>query len=608
MLGLKRHVHGQHCIDAILQLLWLIALCQGSDITSEATLASLISAETGGSSEMAAGLAQFDVTNGPRNFKSMLVKQLPVQPYVVDVPMINDGDLGHKNVPVAIVLPHEIFAAAYAKGPTVFRALFLSSAASASQFWDHARCFCTDWYNTIMTYFVGFEFLMSYIIPLTFHIDGVKLFGGGESGCCYSWQTFAIKGSSLLRQLFAIVPEHLMVPGVTEEFLIKIWSWSLRAMMEGKWPECDHLGNPWPPGTFRCKQSGKILAGLYRAAFVFLKADLKQRVQCFGLSRWYRCNFCCERCFAHQNVAGLSPADFRDSAGWLATVLKHDFFDLRNPELQQLMQYVHWFRVPGFLYLFSVVDDLMHHLYLGSARDLCASIIINLLENDELPGYGLDPNLRLKALWLLLRDWCKIQGTPFKGPVFTLTSLGRTTKKMFPKLDSQIKAAHTKALIYYLGELCCDKVRLAPDPSPHSELRAACVHLLCRALKIWDAAGPLLSSEEAQESSKCLMEHLKMYQCLAQESMQANVVNWKMRPKCHYLGHLSLFVSQYHLNPRWTHNFAEEDFMGKVSKICKKQHRSTYPVTAPISFLLQMTVKWSKIHWGTYSAPQPTHV
>ena len=61
--------------------------------------------------------------------------------------------------------------------------------------------------------------------------------------------------------LFTIVPDGILLPGITDARLYAVFVWSTYFLMKGVWPSVDHDGKPWPAGTRRAINAGRPLAG-----------------------------------------------------------------------------------------------------------------------------------------------------------------------------------------------------------------------------------------------------------------------------------------------------------------------------------------------------------
>eukprot|EP00969_Alexandrium_andersonii_P239528 10573957-Alexandrium_andersonii.AAC.1 len=71
-------------------------------------------------------------------------------------------------------------------------------------------------------------------------------------------------------------------------------AWSFTAAASGTYPDRDHRGRPWPPGSFRSELQGRRLR--HKMAVTEVKADWAEMAHTFALPSWstrlYPCAFC----------------------------------------------------------------------------------------------------------------------------------------------------------------------------------------------------------------------------------------------------------------------------------------------------------------------------
>ena len=132
-------------------------------------------------------------------------------------------------------------------------------------------------------------------------------------------------------------------------------------LQTGLIPECSTQmpGQPFSPTGLRCLYAG-------------CKMDLKaKRVLCRYKQRNYQSNFICEHCLACKHIPGYSYADFRQNAGWLATLESETVYrgrGLENPFLG----------LPGWSRQ-SCFPDMMHTLFhAGFASHVIGSMLKEL--------------------------------------------------------------------------------------------------------------------------------------------------------------------------------------------------------------------------------------
>ena len=83
------------------------------------------------------------------------------------------------------------------------------------------------------------------------------------------------------KNVFAVVPDELLVKNVTDEEHDAVLVWSVHMLMGGAWPEKDPYGNDWPHGSRRWCMRGKPLAGEFTAVFSEYRGDWEWAVDTF---------------------------------------------------------------------------------------------------------------------------------------------------------------------------------------------------------------------------------------------------------------------------------------------------------------------------------------
>eukprot|EP00969_Alexandrium_andersonii_P297494 13148242-Alexandrium_andersonii.AAC.1 len=69
--------------------------------------------------------------------------------------------------------------------------------------------------------------------------------------------------------------------------------------------------------------------------------------------------------------------------------------------------------------------------------------------------------------------------------------------------------------------------------------------------------------------------------------------NYKLVPKHHYWDHILEDLASGE-NPRWLHCFQDEDFMGKVTKVCGHCHRASCVGRSLQRYRLHMFRRWDQ--------------
>ena len=120
---------------------------------------------------------------------------------------------------------------------------------------------------------------------------------------------------------------------------------------------------------------------LYRGAYCGMRADWKAQKQAHDFSRSWQSTFCCSRCLAtapfKHAPAELVYLDFSERAPYASTTISTEDYLAYDKKPSP------WRIVRGFT-LESCHSDILHVIFLGIGRGLCASLLVEVLE--ALPG------------------------------------------------------------------------------------------------------------------------------------------------------------------------------------------------------------------------------
>lgn len=200
--------------------------------------------------------------------------QLPFAPYITKIPLLATDPGSHdqieKDVEVAFVLPSTIISAIFKRGPAASNACFFDEGPdSVLKFWLSEDKSFTDRLGGVDS--------LAYTLPLYFHEDAVPRWRG-DSGTFLSWSTPLTSGGSWTSRKCVIGLATSTMSQATRHKILDILAWDMKACFEGVFPSCDHLGNPFPPGSEFAKRAGQPIAQVpggpkWRAVFANWKGD-----------------------------------------------------------------------------------------------------------------------------------------------------------------------------------------------------------------------------------------------------------------------------------------------------------------------------------------------
>ena len=335
-------------------------------------------------------------------------------------------------------------------------------------------------------------------------------------------------------------------------------------------------------------------------AFAFWKGDMEAHYMAHRLTRYYRCNQCCDFCLctSKKNAPlSLSWGDLSLRALWRYTLTMSDPND-PSP----------WTQVPRFEKSKRLID-LLRIVHLGTLRDLISSAIIDSLEDGSMGQfYGMQGqpwNSILHRVSYHASLWAKDQNMPLYIGTLTKARLNRGDYAHYPyaELDSRIKASKVRTLFAFITFLM---TRLALSSALHTEAarfhakrRATCCWALDVALSVWSLCPVVRMAERhVQEVVWLCRLHSATYQWLAHRCLTERRLLYKIKPKSHYFQHLLDHFQSTRLSLMHLSTFMDEDYMGKVRTLCRACHGSTYMQTWARRYVLKRALQWRELQKG----------
>ena len=97
----------------------------------------------------------------------------------------------------------------------------------------------------------------------------------------------------------------------------QIFTWSINVLADGRWPELDPFGEPWPRNSFRAHMSGQALVpGGHRAIFVHWCSDWDFIVNELGIPWHWDAEQICHLCTASKSSTPCNYHNAAIDAGW----------------------------------------------------------------------------------------------------------------------------------------------------------------------------------------------------------------------------------------------------------------------------------------------------
>ena len=231
-------------------------------------------------------------------------------------------------------------------------------------------------------------------------------------------------------------------------------------------------------------------------------------------------------------------------------------------------------------YVRSCFRDMMHIVFLGTAKDLLGSCIKLLLR-----GNAAQKELQLGVLTEELHSWCKTTGLKIRRRLLTLANVG-LDKAAYAELGSVFKASHTKAMLFFI----CSKMIAKQTEILHGPLVAFTVWSLAKATYIFDNAGLIMDAGEASEASNLLQLHLRAWQHLSHLYKDERI--FYLRPKHHYLAHLATDLEAHRLNPKCFACYDDESYLSRVKRLCVQVHARQAPLRTIQRYLIFLGLRF----------------
>ena len=214
-------------------------------------------------------------------------------------------------------------------------------------------------------------------------------------------------------------------------------------------------------------------------------------------------------------------------------------------------------------------------------------------------GYGTDPDDAYKAVYLEYREWVRNLGqTPSSHP-WTSALFGRPSRTHFPCVMDKIKAAHMKGMCFFIAmwmQTCVRRVQkaglAAGDIQVRLQVIATLMWAVCDFMYVTDTSPLIMTAAQRGRAYTAGHIFLNLYHALAEEAMQAHHALWQITPKFHYYCHVLDQIRSSAFNPRWSHCFLDESFMGCITRIIGQTHGRGSMLRAMQRYILFLAIRW----------------
>ena len=238
--------------------------------------------------------------------------------------------------------------------------------------------------------------------------------------------------------------------------------------------------------------------------------------------------------------------------------------------------------------------DLLHNLYLGNGKDACGASLVLLVECGLYGETRPDAewSLCFKRMFLAYQQKMRHHRITTSCPAFSIATCNARGVANF-----EAKAAHIKHVFFFVADEL--SIAAASDCSTAEvDLAAFAMYNLVQFIQVTDRAALILSVDEANAAYKFGRAYLKSYKQLALLALSTGALRWKVRPKCHYLDHSLRDMRKYRWNPRFFACWCDEDYMGRITRLASRCHRSTVTSTALLRYFILLAHRWMQANAG----------
>ena len=480
-------------------------------------------------------------------------------------------DMGVRNLPHCLILPHKIFAYVYTHFKTAFNYLFFNNdVGSVQKFWDHVH---VDDPRRLNNPIFKSKSLLKKMIPLELHGDKVpctkKL--GLDVASVRSLLSQVSDSILMIAFIFAevMVPESEDIPESTWTMYWQVLVWSFKALESRRWPEKDWLGNSFvDESSIDFRMRGQFLAGGWGAQIWLNKADSDHFINVYKMPGHWGAHQCCRMCPANDSVGTLMSWNcFRPDAEWKLRIHKGNevWFGYSVAAGKEIWLCFKDRNVGGLgLSVYTCFDDGMHSVDLGVSPHLLGNVLWHLCYTDILgPGTPQERLDRVKAY--VFGEY----STRSTGTQFSNIDLGMFTNEENPAAARPFlkgKAAENRHLVPILRDLWRSAARNTYEDHVTQCLEHLSIYYEILDYKLADGSYPLYLPTNLQESFTTAVDSFLMhYNWLYSWALGRGRELWHYVPKFHYMWHQT--DQAKYMNPRAARCYVNEDFMGVAQKL-----------------------------------------
>ncbi len=532
-------------------------------------------------------------SNGERDLLAWVAlqdwrKALP-EPYDFTAPLQQKGKFVEGSL--SCLLPHEVFAHLAAHVPAVFQELF-GDAPALEDFWEGMQRTVVEMppgaraqeHERWVKYHPTAMAAPKTRVPMGMHGDAGQMHFG-EKVMVISWGGLAVKGSTFDTRLLFCCLKHtecVQLKSATLFRALKVMTWSFWCLAMGLWPARDPDGKPFGMNYHpdRALKAGTPLVhgpdGPLCGAWCELRGDWEFLAQALHLKNFYSCQKVCHLCPAENmpmgkegplqmtNFGADGPAGGPLVGPWPYGANKWESKDPISPLC----------RLPGFS-VWRCMFDIMHTLELGILQRIVPCALQGLMglrvgkgRPTEESAFGPGSmEAKARAATVAYKEWCEKTMVPHPNRVKVITI--HWVEKQVPIIKMHhAKAAGLRAMAPWVAELAEGRAGC----SEAATLRATCLRGLVDMDAVYMGAGRFLTAHESAVAEGHAWAALEALAKLVELHPDGP---WAFQPKAHALLHLARDSAM--ANPRASHCYQDEDFVGRMKKVYTSCHGRTAP-------------------------------
>ena len=196
----------------------------------------------------------------------------------------------------------------------------------------------------------------------------------------------------------------------------------------------------------------------------------------------------------------------------------------------------------------------------------------------------------LQELWIRFKLWLKRHRLTCSCKRFTIAAIGRSKTEL---CQFKCKAAQSPVIVSWLAELTLEvstSDRLDARLKHQADCVAACVWGLASFFSVLKSAGRFLNDSELESLELASNTFLNMYSEMTRASPDPAHL-WHLTPKFHQFQHIVMDCVEDRENPCFFHCFGDEDMVGRMLRVARKQHANTLPESAAGTYLAGLLLR-----------------